>query len=57
MALNIIKDDASFKMADSLSTRICKVFNDSQIAKSHASGSLMECYAHISRKIVKFNMC
>ena len=38
MALNIIKHDASFKMADSLSPAIRKVFNDSQIAKSYASG-------------------
>ena len=38
MALNIIKHDASFKMADSLSPTIRKVFNDSQITKSYASG-------------------
>ena len=38
MALNIVKHDASFKMADSLSLTIRKVFNDSQIAKSYASG-------------------
>ena len=38
MALNIIKHDASFKMADSLSPTIRKIFNDSQIAKSYASG-------------------
>ena len=36
MALNIIKHDASFKMAGSLSPTIRKVFNDSQIAKSYA---------------------
>ena len=65
MAVNIVKHDASFKMADSLSLTIRKVFNDSQIAKSYASGrkkkkqpvSLMECYAHISSKIIKFNVC
>ena len=37
MALNIIKHDASFKMADSLSPTIRKIFNDSQIVKSYAS--------------------
>ena len=37
MALNIVKHDASLKMADSLSPTIRKVFNDSQIAKSYAS--------------------
>ena len=39
MVLNIVKDDALFKMADSLSPTIRKVFNDSQIAKSYASRS------------------
>ena len=64
MALNIVKHDPSFKMADSLSPTIRKAFNDSQIAKSYASGrkknqlaSLMECYAHISSKNIKFNVC
>ena len=38
MALNIIKHDASFKIADSLSPTIRKVFNDSHIANSYASG-------------------
>ena len=60
MALNIIKHDASFKMADSLSPTIRRVFNDSQIAKSYASGrktvSLKEHYANISSKIIKFNV-
>ena len=37
MALDTIKHDASFKMADSLSPTIRKVFNDSQITKSYAS--------------------
>ena len=37
MALNIIKHDSSFKMADSLPPAIRKVSNDSQIAKSYAS--------------------
>ena len=37
MALNIVKHDASLKMADSLSPTIRKVFDDSQIAKSYAS--------------------
>ena len=63
MALNTVKHDASFKMADSLSPTTRKVFNDSQIAKSYASErkkqpvSLMERYAHISSKIIKFNVC
>ena len=63
MAPNIIKHDASFKMADSLSPTIHKVFNDSQIAKSYASGgkkqpvSLRERYVHISSKIIKFDIC
>ena len=38
MALNIVKHDASFKMADSLSPTIQKVFSDSSIAKLYASG-------------------
>ena len=38
MALNIVKYNVSFKMADSLYPTICKVFNDSQIAKSYISG-------------------
>ena len=38
MALNIFKHGTSFKMADSLSPAIRKVFNDSQITKSYASG-------------------
>ena len=66
MVLNIVKDDALFKMADSLSPTIRKVFNDSQIAKSpnrmHRDAkkqpvSLMERYVHISSKIIKFNLC
>ena len=38
MTLNIVKHDASFKMADSLSPTIQKVFSDSSIAKLYASG-------------------
>ena len=38
MALNIIKHNAPFKMADSLSPTIRQVFTDSNIAKSYASG-------------------
>ena len=64
MALNIIKHDACFKIVDSLSPTIRKAFHDSQIAKSYASRrkkkqpvSLMKHYAHISSKIIKFNIC
>ena len=63
MALNIIKHDASFKMADSLSPAIRKVFNDSKIANCmHPDAkkqpvSLMERHALISSKIIKFNIC
>ena len=38
MALYIVKHDAFFKMADSLSPTIRKVFSDSQITKSYAFG-------------------
>ena len=34
MALNIVKYDASFKMADSLSPTIRKVFNGSQMTNN-----------------------
>ena len=59
MGLNIVKHDASFKMADSLSPTIRKVFNDSQNKSPNRmhpdakkqSVLLMERYAHISSKI------
>ena len=38
MALNIIKHNTPFKMADSLSPTIQQVFTESDIAKSYAPG-------------------
>ena len=55
MALNIVKHDASFKMADSLSPTIRKVFIDSQIAKSYASGC-KKTTCIVSSTIIKFSM-
>ena len=69
MALNIVEHDASLKvehdasfmMADSLSLTIRKVFNESP-NRMHPDAKkqpilLMEPYAHISSKIIKFNVC
>ena len=63
MALNIIKHDASFKMADSRSLQFAKsLMTHKLLHRMHPdakkqSVSLMELYAHISSKIIKFKIC
>ena len=63
MALNIAKHDVSFKMADSLSPIFAKsLMTHKSPNRIHPDAkkqpvSSMERYAHISSKIIKFNVC